>query len=200
MARVIVVPGDDVAGKPSEFTYNDAGKTVSSVVGIYDEKEGVARVIPLNGRYDPHIDDYVVGIVTEPRHGGARVDVNTPFAAYLPTPRSYNFGDVITARVKDVDEVKSVILWEDRKVPSSGTVIEVSPVKVPRVIGKKNSMVDLLKQLTGCDMLVGKNGRIWMKGPSDAAVARAEKAVLKIAAEAHTPGLTERIKEYLSKE
>lgn len=197
--KKIVVPGDAVSPEAKEYTYREGEKTYSAVVGLYIEKDNEVRLIPLNGKYDPKIDDYVIGIVMEPKYGGARVDVNAPFMSYMPTQRSYDFGDVLTARIKDVDEVKSVILWEDRKVPAGGTLMDVSPVKVPRVIGKRNSMVDMLKQATGCEIFVGKNGRVWIKGTEEA-VARVERAIRKIEAEAHTEGLTERIKEYLSKQ
>ncbi|MBI4214812.1 RNA-binding protein [archaeon] len=196
--RKIVLPGEKIDSKVRDFAYPSAGSSYSAVVGLYDDKEGLARLIPLSGRYDPIIDDFVIGFVVDPKYGGARVDIKSPYTAYLPTPRPLNFGDVVTAVVKDVDEVKSVILWRDRKVPSGGVIIEVEAVKVPRVIGKRNSMVDMLKQLSGCEILVGKNGRIWIKG-SDEAVAKVTKAILKIESEAHTAGLTERIKELLSK-
>jgi exosome complex component RRP4 len=63
-------------------------------------------------------------------------------------------------------------------------------VKIPRLIGKKNSMLNLIRDGTGCNLFVGRNGRIWVKGEN---IARAQEVILKIEKEAHTPGLTERI-------
>ena len=196
--KKIVVPGEKLEGKKGEFTYDADGSVYSEVVGLYEEKEGIARVVPLNGKYDPKIEDFIIGIVTEPKYGGARVEINAPFGAYMPTPRPYSSGDIVSATVKDVDEMKSVILWDDRKAPPGGIVMDIPSVKVPRVIGKKNSMLEMLREMTGCEVEVGKNGRVWMYG-SDAAVAKVRSAIEKIVEEAHTPGLTERIKEYLSK-
>ena len=68
----------------------------------------------------------------------------------------------------------------------------------PRVIGKEGSMVILIKQATGCNVMVGQNGLIWIDGEPEAEVI-AEKAILKINAEAHLSGLTDRIKEFLDK-
>jgi len=74
--------------------------------------------------------------------------------------------------------------------------MEIMPVRIPRVIGKKNSMVNMLEEKTKCDLFVGRNGRIWMRGEK---IDLLKKAILKIEKEAHTSGLTERIKEFLEK-
>ena len=50
---------------------------------------------------------------------------------------------------------------------------------------------------TGCKIVVGQNGRVWLKGNNiDIAI----KAIRKIEREAQSKGLTDRIEEFLSNE
>ena len=57
-------------------------------------------------------------------------------------------------------------------------------------------MIKLLKQMTRCEIMVGQNGNIWIKGERQMEDI-VERAILKIDKEAHIPGLTDRIKKYL---
>ena len=45
-----------------------------------------------------------------------------------------------------------------------GGIIEVNTNKVPSIIGKQCSMVSMIKQATGCNMVVGQNGLVWIQG------------------------------------
>ena len=96
-------------------------------------------------------------------------------------------------KVANVDEVKNALLAEPRKL-IGGEIIEVEPVKIPRIIGRNSSMVSMIKQYTKCEVTVGKNGRIHLKGGDSA---KALSAIVKICKESHTSGLTDRIKQYL---
>jgi exosome complex component RRP4 len=75
-------------------------------------------------------------------------------------------------------------------------ILDISPSKVPRVIGKNGSMIQMLKNSTGCRIYVGQNGRIWIDGELDNII-KAVKAVKLIEEEAHSMGLTEKIKKLL---
>jgi len=79
--------------------------------------------------------------------------------------------------------------------------INIDPKRVPRVIGKKRSMLDMIKEKTRSNIVVGQNGRIWIKGEN---VDFIVKVMRKIEAEAQTSGLTDRISgmldEYQAKE
>ena len=77
-----------------------------------------------------------------------------------------------------------------------GKIIDVKPSKVPRIIGKNNTMIKQLTEGTKSTIIVGMNGRIWIKGGD---VALTTKAILRIQEEAHTSGLTDRIREMLEK-
>src|SRR2546425_545307 len=77
-------------------------------------------------------------------------------------------------------------------------VIEISPTKVPRVIGKQGSMVSLIMDLTGCRIYVGQNGRIWLDG-DDRSAAIATMAIRLIEERAQAVGLTEGVRELIER-
>ncbi len=191
--KEIVVPGDKVDGKVESYVFKEGNNVYSMMLGVMDTKEGYGRIVPLNGKYFPQVEDYVVGIITDVKRGGYVLDINSPYDAFLASRRRYDNGAVIFAKVGDVSEVRSVSLTMDKQL-YDGELIEIMAVKVPRVIGKKNSMVMLITEKTKTDIYVGRNGRIWLKGGD---IDKAKKAILKIEKEAHTDGLTDRITEFL---
>lgn len=72
----------------------------------------------------------------------------------------------------------------------------VTPAKVPRIIGRQGSMVEMIKELTGTQIVVGQNGIVWVKGDNEDIAA---EAVLKIEEKSHITGLTDYIKVMLEK-
>jgi len=191
--KEIVVPGDKVDGKVESYVFKEGNSVYSMVLGVMDNREGYGRIVPLNGKYFPQVEDYVVGVVTDVKRGGYVLDINSPYDAFLASRRRYNNGEVIFAKVGDVSEVRNVSLTMDKQL-YGGELMEIMAVKIPRVIGKKNSMVMLIKEKTKTDIYVGRNGRIWLKGGD---IDKAKRAILKIEKEAHTDGLTDRITEFL---
>jgi exosome complex component RRP4 len=106
------------------------------------------------------------------------------------------------ARVKDVDSTMKVELtMNDRRlgILTRGRVAEISPTRVPRLIGKGGSMINMLKKELNCNLFVGQNGRIWVDGNDDD-MDLALKTILIIEKEAHTTGLTDRIMDFLRSE
>ncbi len=195
----VVVPGEKLADSPKAVQYGfvDQGKTYSSILGLYDES--VSRLVPLEGCYLPTLDDYLVGVVKEVKFSGYNVDIKSPYNGFLSSKETrdeFELGDIIYAKVKDVDEVKNVDLTDARKL-ASGEIVEVLSVKIPRIIGKKSSMISMLMDATKSEILVGRNGRIWIKGGNSALAAA---AVLKIEKEAHMPGLTDRMAAFLKQQ
>jgi len=77
-----------------------------------------------------------------------------------------------------------------------GQFLSVTPAKVARIIGRHGSMVGMLMAATGCDIAVGQNGVVWISGEPHMEVTVA-KAVHMIERQAHTQGLTDRIKTFL---
>lgn len=192
-----MLPGDIVAAQPLAIPgcYVSGGKTIASVMSLMRD----GKVIPLKGLYLPTPDDYVVGIVVEERFSGYSVELHSPYQGNISSKETrYQFkqGDLVSAQIAEVTEVNEAILVDERPL-GVGSVIEIDYVKVPRVIGRNGSMLEMIRQYTGTDLLVGKNGRIFLRGGN---AALASLAILKIDSEAHISGLTDRIKEFLEKE
>jgi exosome complex component RRP4 len=107
-------------------------------------------------------------------------------------------GDVIAAKIwtvkgKGVDlamKGKGLGKLED------GFIFRIIPSRVPRVIGREGSMVNLIKERTGCTITVGQNGWIWVKGPSIDAEIKARKAIELVANKVHIGGLTEKVEAW----
>ncbi|VVC01478.1 Exosome complex component Rrp4 [uncultured archaeon] len=195
MQGKIVIPGEMISERPERIAYAfiDNGKTYSTVVGLFSE----GKLIPLEGAYEPFPDDYIVGIISEVRFSGYSVDTNCPYVAFLSSREireRYEMGNAIFAKIMKVDEVKNIDIADAKKLPP-GNLLKVSPVKIPRIIGKKNSMVDMIKAATGCDIYPGRNGYVWIAGKGNAGLA--EKAIRMIEAQAHTTGLTDRVAVFL---
>jgi exosome complex component RRP4 len=195
MESKIVMPGEMVSDKPERisYAYTDGGKTYSTVVGLFSE----GKLVPLEGPYEPLPDDNIVGIVTEVKFSGYAVDFNCPFPGFLSSREireRYAMGDAIFARVSMMDEVRSVELSDAKKLPE-GHLLRVSAVKVPRIIGKRNSMIEIMQAATGCTIIAGRNGYIWIAGKGDSELA--VRAIRMIEAQAHTHGLTDRVSEFL---
>ncbi|OIO28772.1 hypothetical protein COX86_00550 [Candidatus Micrarchaeota archaeon CG_4_10_14_0_2_um_filter_60_11] len=196
--RTIVVPGEKVADEPrqqDEACFADSHGTFASVVSLADE----GRVIPLKGRYLPILGDYVIGIIKEMQLTGYIIDLNSPYEARLSDRdcrEEYRIGDVISAKISSVNEVHDAGAMEPRAF-QGGELLEVEPVKVPRIIGRNGSMLATIKEYTDTQLFVGKNGRIYLK---DGNTVLASLAVLKICREAHIPGLTERMTAFLQEE
>jgi exosome complex component RRP4 len=117
-------------------------------------------------------------------------------------PQIMDVGDSLILRVKDVDgSMKVELALRDSNFHKlkTGQIVEVEPVKVPRVIGHGGSMISMLKKETNCSIFVGQNGRIWIDG-KDEDVELLSKALRKIELEAQRSGLTDRIYNFLKDE
>jgi exosome complex component RRP4 len=98
-----------------------------------------------------------------------------------------------------VDETKRVQVTmkeQGLRKLQGGQIVEISHSKVPRVIGKNGSMIQMIKTYTNCRIFIGQNGRIWMDGNMEDMV-HAMQAIKMIDEGAQTLKLTERVKEFL---
>ena len=216
ISRKIVLPGDLVSTNPKAAgpgTYVENGKVYARVLGLLDKTELGVRIIPLKGRYVPSIGDTVIGIVKEVTANGWIVDINSPYMAFLPVPENpamrpdrrpndvLDIGDAIIAKVMNIDPKMKVTLTMKDKLCRPirvGRIVAINPTRVPRVIGKKGSMIKLLKSELEIQIIVGQNGFIWLNGDRRK-VSVAEEAIYIIEQEAHTEGLTDRITEFVKK-
>ena len=216
--REIVIPsqllGDVKNKKAGRGTFVEKGKIYAEVLGILNANSNYINVVPLKGRYDPIENDFVIGIVEEPMASSWLVDINAAYPALLhvnevpwdvdfgETERYLNHGDSLMAKVLRVDQEKKLqITLNDRNLYKikGGQIIEVEPSKVPRVIGKKGSMIVLLKKYTKCRIFVGQNGRIWIDGDEDD-IKKVTDTIKMIEDESLAYGLTNRIEELLKKD
>jgi exosome complex component RRP4 len=192
--RRIVLPGEQISEKPIrvENAFTLGGKSYSKILGLYENQD--REVVPLEGVWEPHIGDTVVGIVSESRNKVYGVDLSYFKRSILVTSKfdryEFVYGDIIEAAIKDIEGNKTIILSEP-KLLKGGMLLKIKPVKVPRVIGKQNTMVKQIIEATQSEIIVGVNGIIWISGGNDTL---AIEAILRIENEAHVPGLTERIK------
>jgi len=197
--KKIILPGEKIAnGKlnvPNTFVEGDA--TFAAVIGMLDSE---GRYIPLENRYRPSVGDIVVGVVTDVRHAGYEVDLNLPEGGFIPTRDmriNLQLGDFVICKVKMVNEVGDVDLGEVRRLPK-GKIIEFPSAKVPRLIGRKSSMLMLLKDYAGGDIMVGNNGMVWISEKSDMPLTL--KAIKLIEKKAHKSGLTDEVAGMLKAE
>ncbi|MDO8554038.1 MAG: hypothetical protein Q7S22_04485 [Candidatus Micrarchaeota archaeon] len=195
-SRKIILPGDRISDKVLRMpnTYIENEMTYAAVVGMSDE---TGKFISLESCYKPVFEDVLIGIVTDVRHSGYSVDINLPSSAFVSardmrTP--LNAGDVIAAKVVDVDEVGEVSLGDIRKLPR-GEIITFPPSKVPRLIGRKSSMLLLIKEHVGGELIVGNNGFVWVSESAD--IPLVYKAVNLVIEKAHLTGLTDNMQEFL---
>lgn len=214
--KTVVVPGellaDDMSIIPGNGTYRMANKVLASKLGLVNIEGKVIKIIPLAGRYLPKRNDVVIGKVVDILVSGWRVDINSPYTAVLSSKETpefidknedltkfFDLEDYVVAKIINVTSQNLVDLTVRdqglRKI-KGGRIITVNTHKVPRIIGKKGSMVTMIKQATNCRIIVGQNGLVWIDGdPEKENIA--VQAIRKIEEESHLSGLTERMKDFL---
>ncbi len=199
--RKFVFPGEMILNSPTglSYSYIENDKTYSKVFGLFDESS--KSLIPLKSVWVPHIDDRVIGTISEiGRNGSYSVEINPMVKGVLLTDRrerqKFYVGDVIEATVKEIEHKTTAIL-ERPMLLKDGILMHINTAKIPRLMGKENTMINELTTFTKTKIAVGKNGYVWIKGDN---AKRAIEAVLRIESEAHVPGLTDRIKEMLENE
>lgn len=195
----IVLPGEllsEEGKKAGEHVFVRNGKLFSDVMGIASTDGPVAFVVPLSGKYLPKPNDWIIGLVAQTLHNGWLVDINGFWLAFVSNKEMrepLRNGSIISAKIMNVSDNFDVELGFVR-VFFGGEVLHVSPVKVPRMIGKNNSMLEVLKSGVNGHVMIGRNGRVWVKGGN---VPLLLQALDKIDKEAHTEHLTEAIASFL---
>ena len=216
--RQIVIPGqilgDIPAFKPGRGTFVENQKIYAERLGVLTIQDNFINIIPLKGRYEPIVGDFVIGVVEEASTSNWMVDINAPYPALLhvhevpweiefaDTEKYLNTGDAILAKVLSVDESKKLqITLNDRNLfkLKGGHIIEFEPSIYRRIMGKKYSMIEIIQKYTRCRIKVGKNGRIWIDGDAEG-IGKVLQVISKIESEAATFGLTDRIEELLKKD
>ncbi len=218
--KEVVVPGQVVAkGKdysPGDGTYRLDDKVVANRLGLIEQDGKVLKSIYLSGRYLPKEGDMIIGKITDIRASGWRVNINSAYTAMLSLKDAshkyiergedlsqyFALEDHVVAKITSVTTQNLVDVTckgDNLKKLKGGRIIKVSPNKVPRIIGKRGSMVSMIKKYTDCQITVGQNGIVWIKGEPENEVVAID-AIKKIERESHVKGLTEEVEGYLQEE
>jgi len=215
----VVVPGEVLAEGinylPGNGTYRLNDKVLANRLGLLVIEGKVLKTLPLAGRYLPKPYDIVIGKVIDILMSGWRFEINSPYSAVLPLKdasfayipkgadlsRYFELDDYAVVKVTNVTSQNLVDVT--CKGPGlhklrGGRIIYVNTNKVPRIIGKKGSMVSMIKRATDCSIIVGQNGIAWISGQPEMEVITVN-AIQMIEEHSHISGLTDKVKDYLEK-
>ncbi len=217
--RDIVTPGQVIAEGMEYFpglgTYRLGDKILANQVGLLHADGKVLKTTPLASPYLPIKDDVIIGKVIDILMSGWRVDIGGGYSAVLPLKDAtfdfirkgddlteyFDLGDYVVCKITQVTTQNLIDI--SMKGPGlrklrGGQFIRINSAKVPRVIGRKGSMVSMIKQATDCQVSVGQNGIVWISGEPQGEVL-AVRCIEMIGNMAHVSGLTEKVKQYLEK-
>ncbi len=218
MERKIVIPGEViVSGEdylPGEGTEKQGNEIVAVRYGLAEESARLVKVIALSGTYQPRRGNVVIGKVENITFNGWVVDIDCPIGAFLSlseVPRYVNkdgmsevfdIGEMLVAKIFGVNGKGIDLTTKLRGLGKidEGIIIKVNSNKVPRIIGKEGSMINIIKNETGCEVTVGQNGLIWIKGDSIEDELFAKRAINFITENSFVHGLTEEVQKWFDKE
>jgi len=219
--RQLVTPGDLLAKGDyiaGENTYREGDGIYAARIGLVEYENKKVSVVALRAFYIPKVGDIVIGAIVEVGFSGWTVDINAPYKAILKASDVLNrqfkpqkndltevldVGDLVVAKIIAYDRTQNPLLSVSDpglgKI-ARGQIVKITPTKIPRVIGKKGSMISLIKQETGCHLVLGHNGVILITGKSPEDEELAMLAIRKIEEESHISGLTDRIFQMIKRE
>lgn len=219
--RQVVAPGDLIAEGDyiaGDNTYKEKENIYASRVGIVEYETKRVDVVALKSFYIPRMEDIVIGTITEVGFNGWMVDINSPYPALLRAsdvlsrpfkpqkddlPQVLDAGDLVVAKIASYDRTHDPQLTVAEpglgKI-TRGQIVKVTPTKIPRIIGRQGSMVSMIKEQTGCQIILGLNGVVLITGKTLEDEQLALMAIHKIEEESHTSGLTDRITQMLKEE
>ncbi|MBS3151544.1 KH domain-containing protein [Candidatus Woesearchaeota archaeon] len=213
--KEFVIPGDIVAEGidylPAGGVFREKDKIIAGQIGIVSVDNRLIKLIPLTGIYKPKAGDVVIGQVVNISFNGWSIDMGFSNLALLSVrdatsefierksdlSRYFDFDDYIVAKISNVGKGNLIDLTmkgHGLMKLRDGMLIDVSPSKVPRIIGKQGSMINLLKDLSKCQVHVGQNGKVWINGDN---CEKLIEAIRVIERESHISGLTEKIEKLL---
>ncbi len=212
--RVLVLPGQELPARglrPGPGTYRVGGRVYASILGLLSPRPPLVQVVPLSGRYIPKPGDTVVGTVTDVQNTFWLLDIGAPRWAPLhmtgapwkvdvgETERYLRVGDAVVVRVENLDPTGRIgvtMLGEELGKLEAGTIVRISPARVPRLVGRGGSMIQTIRERTGADVAIGQNGRIWVGG-TDEQIRRVSEVLRMIDENGQRSGLTDRVHRYL---
>jgi len=216
--RKYVIPGDLVTTGPFRPEANvilDGNKIISTSIGITEIYDDSVRVIPLTGKYIPKINDLVIGKVLSHTSLSWELDINSCYVGFLPAQDVFGrdfsahadelssklkTGDLVAARIANFDRTRDpLITISDRDLGKidSGALVKISPSKVPRLIGKRGTMIQQIEMATDAAITIGQNGWVVVSCESPEGLLKAKKAIQMVNEKAHVANLTDQVKEML---
>lgn len=215
--REVVVPGEIIAKGddylPGDWTHKVGEEIIATRLGIIEKQDRLVKIIPISGVYIPRRGNTVIGEIKDINFSGWMVDIGGPYSSFLTLKEVPGFieesemenvfgiGDLIVTKILNVKRTSVDLTMKQRdrglmKV-QDGIILKVNPHRVPRIIGKEGSMVSLIKDATNCNITVGQNGLIWIKGNSIDEEIFAKKAIEFIIENTISEGLTEKVETWL---
>ncbi|MBS3157894.1 RNA-binding protein [Candidatus Woesearchaeota archaeon] len=214
----VVVPGEIIAKGmdflPGMGTTRQGDNILAARIGLVNIDGRAIRLIPLSGQYLPRAGDTIIANVVDVNFSGWRVETNSAYSAMLNVKDAtsdfvakgadltqyFDVGDYLVGKIVNVTTQMLIdisLRGPGLRKLGEGRILKVASSKVPRIIGKKGSMVSMIKQATDTKIIVGQNGVIWISGEDPKGELIAVNTIKKIEEEAHIPGLTDRIKSHL---
>lgn len=216
--REIVIPGEVIMKGadilPGDGTEKKGEEIIALRYGLAEKANRLVKVIPLSGVYHSRRGNVVIGKVENMTFNGWIIDIGAPENAFLSLTEVPRFvhqdeldevmdiGDMVIAKILRVSKRGVDLTIKSRGLGKidEGIIISINSNKVPRVIGKEGSMIKLIKDNTNCNITVGQNGLIWIKGNEIEDELFAKKAILFITEKSFIKGLTEEVKKWFENE
>jgi len=216
--RKIVIPGEVIVKGndflPGEGTERNGEEIVALRYGLAEESNKLVKIIPLSGPYLPRRGNVVIGKVENITFNGWVLDIGTAETTFLSlteVPRYVNkdgldevmdFGDMAVAKIWTINKRGIDLTIKGRGLGKidEGIIVKINPNKVPRIIGKEGSMIKMIKDETNCNITVGQNGLIWIKGDKVEDELFAKRAINFVSDKSFISGLTEEVQKWFEKE
>jgi exosome complex component RRP4 len=213
--RKIVIPGEIISNEenllPGEGTLKGKEGIIALRYGLAEESNNLIKVIPLSGVYSPRRGNVVIGRVENITFNGWVINIgaaDNAFLSLMEVPRFVNkdaleevmtIGDMMVGKIWNINRRGIDLSIKSRELGkiAEGLIIEINPNKVPRIIGKEGSMIKLIKDETGCNITVGQNGFVWIKGDTIENELFAKKAIGFVAEKSFISGLTDEVIKWL---
>ena len=216
--RAYVTPGDVITTGPYRADQNvicQNNKIISTVVGISEIYDNNVKVIPLTGIYIPKVNDLIIGKVISHTSLSWELDINSCYSGFLPAHDVFgrdfsahsdelssrlNIGDLVIAKIANFDKNRDpLITIADRDLGkiNSGELVEISPSKVPRLIGKRGTMIQTIESATHASIIIGQNGWLIVSCKNQKLLYKTIDAIKMIETQSHVADLTDKVKSKL---
>lgn len=216
--RKYVIPGDVITTgpfRPEQNVVLEGNKIISTTIGISEIYDDSVKVISLTGKYIPKINDLVIGKVISHTSLSWELDINSCYVGFLPAQDVFGrdfsahadeltsklkAGDLVAARIANFDRTRDpLVTIADRDLGKieSGDLIKISPSKVPRLIGKRGTMIQTIETATNAVITIGQNGWVVVSCDNPEGLLKAKKAIEMVNKQAHVANLTDQVKEML---